>query len=152
MHANLILVFDKGRIVQRGTHNELMRESGIYRQIFDLQSRIEEEVEKEAADSSDFQFEEEEDFSDSRVNTNTLFRILSAVRPHWRWVAGFLFCVGVVSVFEGFFTFLSKRIVDEAIIPRNSTALVQTLEVYGVLAAIFALMVFGFIYLAGGLG
>ena len=50
MHANLILVFDKGRIVQRGTHNELMRESGIYRQIFDLQSRIEEEVEKEAAD------------------------------------------------------------------------------------------------------
>ncbi|MBA3872575.1 MAG: ABC transporter ATP-binding protein [Anaerolineae bacterium] len=50
MHANLILVFDKGRIVQRGTHSELMREPGIYRQIFELQSRIEEEVEKEAAD------------------------------------------------------------------------------------------------------
>jgi len=50
MHANLILVFDKGRIVQRGTHNELMRVPGIYRQIFELQSRIEEEVEKEAAD------------------------------------------------------------------------------------------------------
>ncbi len=50
MHANLILVFDKGRIVQRGTHSELMREPGIYRQIFDLQSRIEEEVEKEATD------------------------------------------------------------------------------------------------------
>ncbi len=50
MHANLILVFDKGRIVQRGTHSELMRVQGIYRQIFDLQSRIEEEVEKEATD------------------------------------------------------------------------------------------------------
>ena len=50
MHANLILVFDKGRIVQRGTHSELMRVPGIYRQIFELQSRIEEEVEKEAAD------------------------------------------------------------------------------------------------------
>ncbi len=101
--------------------------------------------------SSDFQFEEE-DFSGSKVDTNTLFRIISAVRPHWRWVAGFLFCTLVVSVFEGFFTFLSKRIVDEGIIPRNSTALVQTLEVYGVMAVVFALMVFGFIYLAGGLG
>lgn len=50
MHADLILVFDKGRIVQRGNHNQLMREAGIYRQIFDLQSRIEEEVEKEATD------------------------------------------------------------------------------------------------------
>ena len=101
--------------------------------------------------SSDFQFEEE-DFSDNRVNTNTLIRILGAVRPHWRWVAGFLFCTGVVSILEGFFTFLSKRIVDEAIIPRNPTALVQTLEVYGALAAIFAVMVFCFINLAGGLG
>ena len=97
--------------------------------------------------SSDFQFEEE-DFSGNRVNTNTLFRIIGAVRPHWRWVVGFLFCTGVVSVLEGFFTFLSKRIVDEAIIPRNPTALVQTLEVYGALAAIFAVMVFCFIFLA----
>ncbi len=101
--------------------------------------------------SSDFQFEEE-DFSDNRVNTNTLFRIIASVRPHWRWVAGFLFCISVVSVAEGFFTFLSKRIVDEAIIPRNPTALVQTLEVYGALAALFAIMVFSFIFLAGGLG
>src|SRR4051812_1982889 len=101
--------------------------------------------------SSDFQFEEE-DFSTSKVDTNTLFRIIAAARPHWRWVAGFLFCTGVVSILEGFFTFLSKHIVDDAIIPRNPTALVQTLELYGVLAAIFAIMVFCFIYLAGGLG
>ncbi len=50
MHANLILVFDKGRIVQRGTHSELMREPGIYRKVFELQSRVDEEVEKEAID------------------------------------------------------------------------------------------------------
>ncbi len=101
--------------------------------------------------SSDFQFEEE-DFSDNRVNTNTLFRIVGALRPHKLWVAGFLFCTGVVSISEGFFTFLSKRIVDEGIIPQNSTAVVQTLEVYGALSLVFAVMVFGFIYLAGGLG
>ncbi|MEZ4668654.1 MAG: ABC transporter ATP-binding protein [Anaerolineae bacterium] len=50
MHANQILVFDKGRIVQRGTHSELMDEPGIYRRIYDLQSRIEDEVEREVAD------------------------------------------------------------------------------------------------------
>lgn len=50
MHADLILVMDKGEIVQRGTHRELMEiEGGIYRRIYDLQSRIEAEVEKEIA-------------------------------------------------------------------------------------------------------
>ncbi len=50
MHADLILVFDKGRIIQRGTHEELLAQSGVYRQIFELQSRIEEEVEREVSD------------------------------------------------------------------------------------------------------
>jgi len=49
MNADLILVLDKGRIIQRGTHAELIREQGVYRQIYDLQARIEEEVEKEVA-------------------------------------------------------------------------------------------------------
>lgn len=49
MHADLILVMDKGRIVQRGTHAELLAQEGIYRQVYDLQARIDEEVEKEVA-------------------------------------------------------------------------------------------------------
>ncbi len=47
MNANLILVLDKGRIVQRGRHEDLLSEGGIYRQIFDIQTRIEAELEKE---------------------------------------------------------------------------------------------------------
>jgi ATP-binding cassette, subfamily B, bacterial len=47
MHADLILVFDKGHIVQQGTHEELLEEDGIYRRIFDMQARIEEELERE---------------------------------------------------------------------------------------------------------
>ncbi len=35
--ADLILVLDEGRIVQRGTHAELIARPGIYRQIYDLQ-------------------------------------------------------------------------------------------------------------------
>jgi len=49
MNADLILVLDKGRIVQRGTHIQLMAEEGIYRQICEAQMRIETELEKEIA-------------------------------------------------------------------------------------------------------
>ena len=49
MNADLILVFDKGQIVQRGTHSVLLGEPGIYQQIYDLQACIEVELEKEIA-------------------------------------------------------------------------------------------------------
>ena len=47
MNADLILVLDKGRIVQHGTHDELMAQEGMYRQIYDLQARIEDELQQE---------------------------------------------------------------------------------------------------------
>lgn len=47
MDADLILVMDKGHIVQRGTHVDLVSEPGIYRQIYDMQSRVEIELERE---------------------------------------------------------------------------------------------------------
>jgi len=49
MNADLILVLDKGQIVQRGTHDQLMAQEGFYRQIYDMQARIEVELEKEMA-------------------------------------------------------------------------------------------------------
>jgi ATP-binding cassette subfamily B protein len=47
MDADLILVMDRGRIVQHGRHAELLEQPGIYRQIFDIQTRIEVELERE---------------------------------------------------------------------------------------------------------
>ncbi len=49
MNADLILVLDKGRIVQRGTHETLVNQPGTYQRIYDLQARIETELEKEIA-------------------------------------------------------------------------------------------------------
>jgi len=47
MNADLILVFDQGKIVQRGTHASLSAEDGIYRQIYEIQTRIDQELEKD---------------------------------------------------------------------------------------------------------
>lgn len=38
-HADEILVFDKGRICERGTHHELLEKGGYYKKIYDLQYR-----------------------------------------------------------------------------------------------------------------
>ena len=42
--ADKILVLDNGRISQEGTHEELIREDGVYRQIYEIQSGLREEA------------------------------------------------------------------------------------------------------------
>ncbi|MBX7252771.1 MAG: ABC transporter ATP-binding protein/permease [Candidatus Promineofilum sp.] len=49
MSADLILVLEKGRIVQSGTHAELLEQEGIYRRIYELQSQIEDELQQDLA-------------------------------------------------------------------------------------------------------
>lgn len=47
INADKIFVFDDGRIVQQGTHDTLVEEDGFYRSIYDMQSKIDEELQKE---------------------------------------------------------------------------------------------------------
>jgi len=49
MNADLILVMDQGRIIQSGQHETLVSRPGMYRDIYDIQTRIEAELEKEIA-------------------------------------------------------------------------------------------------------
>ncbi len=45
--ADEIIILDKGRIVERGTHKELISKEGLYKEIYDLQLRPQEEVMRE---------------------------------------------------------------------------------------------------------
>lgn len=44
MRADKIAVLDKGRIIQHGTHQNLMLQDGIYRKIYQLQAQVEDDV------------------------------------------------------------------------------------------------------------
>lgn len=52
MNANLILVLDEGRIIQCGTHEDLSSIDGIYKRIFEIQTRIDSEVEQEITNAT----------------------------------------------------------------------------------------------------
>src|SRR5207237_371899 len=43
-HADQILVLKEGRIVERGRHDELIEQDGVYREIYDLELRDQEEL------------------------------------------------------------------------------------------------------------
>ena len=47
MHADQIMVLDKGRIVQHGRHDDLKARDGLYRDVFRIQSDIESELQDE---------------------------------------------------------------------------------------------------------
>jgi ATP-binding cassette subfamily B protein len=52
MTADLILVMKDGRILQRGNHADLVQQDGIYREIYDMQTRIETELNEELSHAS----------------------------------------------------------------------------------------------------
>jgi ATP-binding cassette subfamily B protein len=100
---------------------------------------------------SDNYFEEEE-FTSSQIDSRTLRRIFALTRPHKKMVAGFLVCIAVVASLDSIFTYLSKRIIDEAIVPANPQILPGILSIYGSLIILSALGVFGFIFLVATVG
>ncbi len=53
MNADRILVLEHGRVVQDGAHSQLLEQEGIYRQIYEIQTRIEFELEKEISQGTD---------------------------------------------------------------------------------------------------
>ncbi len=94
---------------------------------------------------------EEEEF-ESKFSGKVFLRILGLTKPHWKFLAGFLVTILIVSGLDSLFTFLTKRMIDEGIVAANIKALTQLLTTYGLLTLVQAMMVFGFIYMVGMLG
>ncbi len=96
------------------------------------------------------QFEEEE--FQTQFNGRTVLRILQQAMPYRRMLLGFLVAITLVSLQDSLFTYLTKLIVDDAILKQNQQALMRYLGIYGVLMVLQSVWVFTFIYLAGTLG
>ncbi len=118
---------------------------------------------------------EEEEFT-TQFNGATVMRIAAQLRPHWRWVAGFLAAIAVVAFTESFFNLLTKRLIDDGILGGNgglrelfgglngldtlqalfigpNDAIVrEVLMVFVAITTLQAAMVFAFIYLTDILG
>ena len=43
--ADMIIVMDRGKIVQKGTHNELINTEGLYKRVYEIQSSLDEDLE-----------------------------------------------------------------------------------------------------------
>jgi len=94
---------------------------------------------------------EEEEFT-TQFNGRTLLRIMTHARPHWKWLVALILSVLTVSSVDGYFTFLSKRVIDEAILVGDRAAL-WTLGAQYVGVTLFqGVIVYGMILLAGNLG
>jgi len=94
----------------------------------------------------------EEEEHTSHLTTPTLKRIIGLLRPHWRWMVGFLLLIGLTAGSDALFTYINKYMIDEGIMKRSIPTLLHYASLYGALQLIQAAMVFGFIYLAGILG
>ncbi len=99
---------------------------------------------------SDIHFEEEE--FETQFNGRTVLRILAQTKPHWPMLVGFLLMISSVALVDSYLTFLSKRIIDEAIGGRDRALLIQILQMYAGFIVLQSFFVFGFIYLTGILG
>ena len=96
--------------------------------------------------SDDIYFEEEE-FS-TQFNGQTIKRIAQQAWPrYWTWIVGFVSLVALVSFQDSFFTYLSKLIIDEGIIPGDINRLTQIVSLYAALIVVQAAAVFGFVRL-----
>ena len=100
---------------------------------------------------SDYETFEEEEFT-TQFNGQVVKRIAGFVKPYWHWVLGFVVMIALTSVLDAYFTYLGKRIIDEALAIGDIPHLYALLTQYGGIAIVQAITVFGFIYLAGVLG
>src|SRR5688500_7439003 len=101
---------------------------------------------------SDELIELEEEEHTSQLTAPVFKRIVSLLKPHWKWVVGFIITILLTSVLDAYFTYLNKQIVDTGITLEDRSAVTRIAWIYGSFQLLQAAFVFTFIYLAGVLG
>ncbi len=94
---------------------------------------------------------EEEEFT-SQLTAPVLKRIGGLLKPHWKWVLGFLLTIAITSALDAYFTYLNKQFIDQGIVLKDSARVMYLAAIYGGFILIQSAAVFTFIYLAGVLG
>ena len=94
---------------------------------------------------------EEEEFT-SQLTSPVMKRIGGLLKPHWKWVVGFLITIALTSALDAYFTYLTKQIIDQGIVMEDTERVMELAAIYGAFILIQAAAVFTFIYLAGVLG
>ena len=73
---------------------------------------------------------EEEEYT-SQLTAPTFARIAALVKPHWRWMAGFLAAIVATAALDAVFTYLNKLIIDQGIVPGNFNLVLRYAIFYG---------------------
>lgn len=94
---------------------------------------------------------EEEEYT-SNLTLPVFSRIVGLLKPHWRWVAGFLITIALTSGLDAYFTYINKQIVDHGIEARDTAMVLHLAVIYGSFILVQVVTVFSFVYLAGVLG
>ncbi|MGD0751014.1 MAG: ABC transporter ATP-binding protein [Anaerolineales bacterium] len=94
---------------------------------------------------------EEEEYT-SQLTAPTFNRIAALVKPHWRWMAGFLTAIVTTAILDACFTYINKLIIDQGIIPGKFNLVIKYALVYGGIQLAESGLVLTFIYLVGILG
>jgi len=94
----------------------------------------------------------EEEEHTSNLTGPVFYRILGLLKPHWKWVVGFLITIAGTSGLDAYFTYINKQIVDQGINGHDPARVMQLATLYGGFIILQSGMVFTFIYLAGVLG
>jgi ATP-binding cassette subfamily B protein len=94
---------------------------------------------------------EEEEYT-SQLTTPTFKRIIGLIKPHWRWMLGFLVAIIFTASLDAVFTYINKDMIDQGIAQKSIPTLLRYAYYYGGLQLVQAVSVFIFIYLVGILG
>ena len=89
---------------------------------------------------------EEEEYT-SQLTAPVLRRIIGLLKPHWKWVLGFMLTIAFTSASDAYFTYLNKQFIDQGITLKDYARIMQLATIYGGLIIIQAGTVFTFIYL-----